>query len=87
MQAQTKKIMTKKPGYIFRVTVEDWTNKQKIHYEANLIAVIEFIDKHATRTLTVGEINKAIHEGETLRLTNDHTATIKLIGNDTTKTK
>lgn len=82
-----KKIMTKKPGYIFRVTVEDWTNKQKIHYEANLIAVIEFIDKHATRTLTVGEINKAIHEGETLRLTNDHTATIKLIGNDTTKTK
>ena len=85
MQAQTKKIMTKKPSYIFRVTVEDWTTKQKIHYEANLIAVIEFIDKHATRTLTVGEINKAIHEGETLRLTNDHTATIKLIGHDTPK--
>jgi hypothetical protein len=85
LQAQNQKIMTKKPSYIFRVTVEDWTSKQKIHYEANLIAVIEFIDKHATRTLTVGEINKAIHEGETLRLTNDHTATIKLIGHDTPK--
>lgn len=78
--------MKQKSSYIFRVTVEDWTTKQKIHYEANLIAVIEFIDKHATRTLTVGEINKAIHEGETLRLTNDHTATIKLIGHDTAKT-
>jgi hypothetical protein len=69
----------RKPQYFFRVTVEDWTSKQKIHYEAGLIAVIEFIDKHATRTLTVGEINRAIHNGETLRLTNDHTATITLL--------
>ena len=80
--------MTKqKPQYVFRVTVENWTTKQKIHYEAGLIAVIEFIDKHATRTLTVGEINKAIHEGETLRLTNDHTCTIKILSNGTTETK
>lgn len=69
----------KKTQHVFRVTVENWENKQKIHYEAGLIAVIEFIDKHATRTLTVGEIHRAIHNGETLRITNDHTATIKLL--------
>lgn len=80
--------MTKqKPQFVFRVTVENWTNKQNIHYEAGLIAVIEFIDKHATRTLTVGEIHRAIHQGETLRLTNDHTCTIKILSDAATETK
>jgi len=80
--------MTKqKPHYVFIVTVENWTNKQKIHYRDDLIAVIEFIDKHVTRTFTVGEINKAINQDETLRLTNDHTCTIKILSNGTTETK
>jgi len=87
LHSQSHETMTKKTNYIFRVTIEDWTNKQKIHYEANLIAVIDFIDKHATKTLTISEISNAIYHGETLRITNDHTCTIKKIGHDTTKTK
>ena len=74
----------KKPQHIFRVTIENWQNKQKIHYEAGLIAVIEFLDKNATKTLTVREIHRAIYNGETLRITNDHTATINLL-TDATK--
>lgn len=79
--------MKNKAQYTFRVTVENWQNKQVIHYEAGLIAVISFIDKHSTRTLTVGEINRAIHEGETLRITNDHVCTIKILSDGSAQNK
>lgn len=64
---------------MFRIVVTDIENGNTIIHEGDLATIYNYLDRYCAFELTVGEINRAVIEGEILQLSPFTTAKITRI--------
>jgi hypothetical protein len=63
----------------FRIVIYDYVVHGEVSFEGDLASVFNFLDHHSSVVYTTGEINRAVIEGEILKVNESSTATITRI--------